>query len=675
MVKQYFSDVHIVLIKYLLDKIGKLRNRHFFVIDLIIVVLSPLLTLYIILDQQINFSEYLLPLISVTILFAIIKFNIFYFFGLYRSYWKKASIDDMTKLIFIALNSALLQYIMFTLLKSFSFGWLELNILPHFFSIIECFIALTLVAISRFSIRLSQRSAERFYLIKNFRSANTLIVGAGDAGVNMAEELQRHPKVGLIPVAFVDDNKDKHGFRIRGLEVKGGREAIPQIVEQYGIKKILIAIPSAPGLVIREILEICRQVNVETFTMPGLFEIVGGKVTIDHIRKIEIEDLLRREAIQTDVEKVSNFLTGKKVLITGAGGSIGGELCRQIINVYPSEILLLGHGENSIFEIEFELRERISKIISNGRVIKLRSRIADLRFIDRLENVFKEFNPDVVIHAAAHKHVPLMEENPSEAITNNVLGTKNLVEVSLKFNIKNFVLISTDKAVNPTSIMGASKRLAEMIVRNAAISSGYRYCAVRFGNVLGSRGSVVKTFRKQLEKGGPLTVTHPDIVRYLITIPEAVQLVLQASVLGKGGEIFMLDMGEPIKIVDLAKDLIKLSGLVEGKDIKIVFTGLRPGEKLYEELFIKGESYEKTVHEKIFIARNSSETIIENLIPRIESLIRSAQTGNYTEMLQGLMNLLPEYSPEKNNIYNLEKLTLENKSLFALSLNKKVSLF
>jgi FlaA1/EpsC-like NDP-sugar epimerase len=662
-------------IKYLLDKTGKLRNRHFFLIDLIIVLFSPLLTLYISLDEQINFHKYLLPLISVTILFAIIKFNIFYFFGLYRSYWKKASIDDMAKLIFIAFNSALLQYIMFTLLKSFSFQWLELNILPHFFSIIECFIALTLVAASRFSIRLSQRSAERFYLTKNFQSAKTLIIGAGDAGVNMAEELQRHPKVGLIPVAFVDDNKDKHGFRIRGLEVKGGRDVIPQVVDQYGIKKILIAMPSVPGLVIREIMEICRQVNVETFTVPGLFEIVGGKVTIDHIRKIEIEDLLRREIIQTDIEKVSGFLTGKKVLITGAGGSIGSELCRQIINVCPSEILLLGHGENSIFEIEYELKERISKINSTGRVIKLRSRIADLRFIDRLENIFNEFHPDVVIHTAAHKHVPLMEENPSEAITNNVLGTKNLVEVSLKFNIKNFVLISTDKAVNPTSIMGASKRLAEMIVRNAAIISGYSYCAVRFGNVLGSRGSVVRIFKKQLEKGGPITVTHPDIIRYLITIPEAVQLVLQASVLGKGGEIFMLDMGKPIKIVDLAKDLIKLSGFVEGRDIQIVFTGLRPGEKLFEELFVGGENYEKTVHEKIFIARNSSDLVVGNLIPRIESLIKSAQEDNYSEMLQGLMNLLPEYSPEKNHIDNLEKLTLANKSLFTLSLNKKVSLF
>jgi FlaA1/EpsC-like NDP-sugar epimerase len=645
---------------FLLNQTGKLRNRHFFLIDIIIVLFSPLLTLFITSDGQIDFSIYLLPLIAATILFAIVKFNIFYFFGLYRSFWKKASIDDLAKLIFISFNTTLIQYILFTLLKSFSFNWLEIGILPHFFSMIDCFIALTFVAISRFSIRLSQRSSERFYLAKNFQGANTLIIGAGDAGVNMAEELQRHPKVGLIPVAFVDDNKEKHGFRIRGLEVKGGRDVIPEIVEEYGIKKILIAMPSVPGLIIREILEICRQVNVETFTMPGLFEIVGGKVSIDHIRKVEIEDLLRRETIQTDIEKVSNYLSGKKVLITGAGGSIGSELCRQIINFFPSEILLLGHGENSIFEIEYELEERITKINSNGQVIKLSSRIADLRFIDRLENVFNEFNPDVVIHAAAHKHVPLMEDNPSEAITNNVLGTKNLVDVSLKFNVRNFVLISTDKAVRPTSIMGASKRLAELIVHNAAISSGYRYCAVRFGNVLGSRGSVIKTFKKQLEKGGPITVTHPDIIRYMITIPEAVQLVLQASVLSKGGEIFMLDMGKPIKIVDLAKDLIKLSGFVEGKDIKIVFTGLRPGEKLFEELFVTGESYEKTVHEKIFIARNSSDLVVDNLIPRIESLIKSAQKDNYSEMLQGLMHLLPAYSPEKNHIDNLDRMALLN---------------
>jgi FlaA1/EpsC-like NDP-sugar epimerase len=662
-------------IKFLLDQTGKLRNRHFFLFDIVVVLCSPLLTLFISLDWQIDFSVYLLPIIAVTILFTIIKFNIFYFFGLYRSFWKKASIDDLAKLIFIAINTAVLQYIIFTLLRNFSFSWLELNILPRYFSIIDCFIALTFVATSRFSIRISQRSAERFYLAKNFQNANTLIVGAGDAGVNMAEELQRHPKVGLIPVAFVDDNKEKHGFRIRGLEVKGGRNLIPEIVKKYGVKKILIAMPSAPGLVIREIMEICAQVNVETFTMPGLFEIVGGKVTIDHIRKIEIEDLLRRETIQTNIEKVSNFLSGKKVLITGAGGSIGSELCRQIINVCPSEILLLGHGENSIFEIDYELKERISKINSTGRNIKLRSRIADLRFMERLENIFEEFKPDVVIHAAAHKHVPLMEENPSEAITNNVLGTKNLVDVSLKFNIKNFVLISTDKAVNPTSIMGASKRLAEMIVHNAAINTGFCYCAVRFGNVLGSRGSVIKTFKKQLEKGGPITVTHPDIIRYLITIPEAVQLALQASVLGKGGEIFMLDMGKPIKIVDLAKDLIKLSGLEEGKDIKIVFTGLRPGEKLYEELFVDGENYEKTVHEKIFIARNSSDLVVENLIPRIECLIQSAIINNYSEILLGLMNLLPEYSPGKNHIDNIEKMPVSNQALFSLSLSKKISLF
>jgi FlaA1/EpsC-like NDP-sugar epimerase len=660
-------------VKFLLNQTEKLRNRHFFLIDVIIVLFCPLLTLFIGLDGQIDFSIYLLPLIAVTILFAIIKFNIFYFFGLYRSFWKKASIDDLAKLIFIAFNTALLQYIIFTLLRSLSFQWMEFSILPHFFSIIDSTIALTLVATSRFSIRLSQRSAERFYLAKNFQNANTLIVGAGDAGVNMAEELQRHPKVGLIPVAFVDDNKEKHGFRIRGLEVKGDRYLIPEIVAKYGIKKVLIAMPSVPGLVIREIMEICSQVNVETFTMPGLFEIIGGKVSIDHIRKIEIEDLLRRETIQTDIEKVNNFLTGKRILISGAGGSIGSELGRQIINFCPSEILLLGHGENSIFEIEYELQERISKINFVGHNVKLISKIADLRFRDRLEFIFDEFKPDVVIHAAAHKHVPLMEANPSEAITNNVQGTKNLVDVSLKFNVRNFILISTDKAVNPTSVMGASKRLAEMIVHNAAIKSGFCYSAVRFGNVLGSRGSVIKTFKKQLEKGGPITVTHPEIIRYLITIPEAVQLVLQASVLGKGGEIFMLDMGKPIKIIDLAKDLIKLSGLVEGRDIQIVFTGLRPGEKLFEELFVSGENYERTVHEKIFIARNSSDFVVDNFIPRIESLISSAKENCYSDMLQKLMELLPEYMPGADNIAKLHTETL-NKPLFTLSLNKKVSL-
>jgi FlaA1/EpsC-like NDP-sugar epimerase len=440
-------------------------------------------------------------------------------------------------------------------------------------------------------------------------------------------------------VGFVDDDPHKISTRIRGLPVLGKRSDILDIVREYHIHQVVIAMPTASGQVIREIKDLCEKARVKTRIIPGMYELLDGKVSVNQIRDVEIEDLLRRDAVQTDMVAVRALLTGKRVLITGAGGSIGGELCRQVLRCEPAQMVLLGHGENSIFAIYHEL---ITYIRREKLDVQINAVIADVRFERRIEEIVQLYQPDIIFHAAAHKHVPLMEQNPVEAITNNVMGTRNVLRAALKAGVERFVMISTDKAVNPTSLMGASKRAAELLVHQAAAQSGKPYGAVRFGNVLGSRGSVVLTFKQQIAAGGPVTVTDPEMTRFFMTIPEAVQLVLQAAILGQGGEVFVLDMGQPVKIMDLARDLIELSGLRLGHDIDIEFTGMRPGEKLYEELFIPGENYERTRHQKIFIAANASHFLPSELETRIEGLIDAALTDP-TSIKRELRNLIPEY--------------------------------
>ncbi|MDZ4712106.1 MAG: nucleoside-diphosphate sugar epimerase/dehydratase [bacterium] len=590
------------------------------------------------LDGKINFDEYFTGLVWCTLIFLVLKISLFYKLGLYKRYWNSASIDELAKLIYIVFWAIVLQTTFFIVFNNLNILYFET--LPLSTPLLDGIITFFFVAGVRFSIRLSERLNERRKI--SYHGERVLVVGSGKAGNSIVQEMQRNPQLGLNPVGFVDDDIEKKGLKIRGLPVMGTRHSLPEVIAKMDINKVIIAMPTAPGSEIRDIVSICRNSGVQARTIPGIYEILDEKVRIDSIRQVQIEDLLRREPVKTDTNKVKDFLKGKKVLVTGSGGSIGSELCRQIIKCNPSELILLGQGENSIFDIQYEVLKRLS--ITNGKKLdtQVKTIIANIRSYNRLDNIFMEHQPDVIFHAAAHKHVPIMEMNSCEAISNNIKGTQNLIDLALKHNVEHFVYISTDKAVNPSSIMGASKRVAEMIVLKAARVYGKNYSAVRFGNVLGSRGSVVLTFKRQIAEGGPVTITHPDMQRFFMTIPEAVQLVLQASVIGKGGEIFVLDMGKPVKVLDLAKDIIRLSGYEVEKDIKIIHTGLRPGEKLYEELFIEGEIYEKTIHEKILIATNASHFISDNFDENLEALL-SRKYDDRDTIISMLKRLVPEY--------------------------------
>lgn len=635
-----------MLENFLNNRLLKLRNRHFLLFDCIFLLISPLLALELRLDGQVDFQLYLNPLVSCTFVFLAIDLLVFYKLGLYNRYWNSASIDELAKLIYIIFWALIIQTTVFIIFNRIEI--LNFEILPLSLPLLNGIISFFFVTGARFSIRLIERLNERRKI--SYHGERVLVVGSGKAGNSIVQEMQRNPQLGLNPVAFVDDDIEKKGLKIRGIPVLGTRHSLPEIITKMDINKVIIAMPTAPGSEIRDIVSICRKTGVQARTIPGIYEILDEKVRIDSIRQVQIEDLLRREPVKTDFKKVEDFLKGKKILITGSGGSIGSELCRQIIKCHPSEIILLGQGENSIFDIQHEILKRLS--LTNGKLhsTKVNTVIANIRSFNRLDKIFEEFEPDVIFHAAAHKHVPMMEMNSCEAISNNIKGTQNLIDLSLKHNVGHFVFISTDKAVNPSSIMGASKRVSEMLVLKAARVYGKNYSAVRFGNVLGSRGSVVLTFKRQIAEGGPVTITHPDIQRYFMTIPEAVQLVLQASVIGNGGEIFVLDMGEPVKVLDLAKDIIRLSGYEVDKDIKIVQTGLRPGEKLYEELFIPGELYEKTIHEKILIATNASHFIPENFDYNLETLLEKRYDSDKELIVSMLKKLVPEYLSEEQQI-------------------------
>ena len=616
--------------------IFRLRNRHFFYLDFLIFLCTPALALVLRTDG-LSITRYWESLLVVTIVFSIIKVTVFLGLRLYQHYWRYASIEELATFALAGVITAGFQVAaMFLWLRPM--GLIDPSF-PRSIPFLDVLLAVPLAGILRYSVRYMDHRQRRN---RAGRAVRAIVAGAGDAGVMIVRELLRNPQLGITPVAFIDDDTQKHHIRIQGLTVRGGRVDIPRLARELQANQVIMAMPSAPGKEIREIVAICEAAHLQTKIIPGIYELLDGAVSVKQLRDVRIEDLLRREPVQTDVEAVRASLVGKRVLITGGGGSIGSELCRQVWRCGPAQLILLGHGENSVFEAYHDLRRL------GVPAERLTALIADVRFPELIETLIQQHRPDVIFHAAAHKHVPLMEMNPAEAITNNVMGTRNLLQAALAANVERFVMISTDKAVNPTSVMGASKRVAELLVHRAARQSGRPYVAVRFGNVLGSRGSVVLTFQKQIAAGGPVTVTDPEMTRFFMTIPEAVQLVLQASVIGKGGEVFVLDMGEQVKIVDLARDLIELSGLEVGRDIDIVYTGLRPGEKMYEELFIPGEDYHRTEHEKLFIAANASRLVPDDLEESISALMSSAQRNDREAIIRGLCNLIPEFQPMAN---------------------------
>ncbi len=627
-----------------------LRVRYLMAIDLACIIAAVMFAFMIRYEALVSLWPYLERNWTFLVVAPLVRLPVYYATGLYNRLWRYASMAELRIILMVGvLCTALIGVVNFWVLAGLE-PWLPTAV-RHMSSrsvwLTEGFVSLGFLANSRLLLRLLQERLQPTDLarLRTFvqNPSRVLIVGAGDAGARVVREMQANPGIGMRPVGLVDDDPAKHRLRVHGVPVLGGRYAIPELVRQEKVNQIIIAMPTAPGKEIREIVHICEETGISPRTIPGIYELLDGTVSLTQLRSVDIEDLLRREPIQTDIAAVRELLRGKRVLVTGGGGSIGSELCRQILRCRPAELVLLGHGENSIFEITNELRRTAAAEL--GGKVRIRSLIADIRFAERISALFRSVQPQVVFHAAAHKHVPLMEENPAEAITNNVLGTRNVLAAARAANVERFVMISTDKAVNPTSIMGASKRAAELLVHQTAEQTGKPYVAVRFGNVLGSRGSVVLTFKQQIAAGGPVTVTDPEMKRFFMTIPEAVQLVLQAGVLGHGGEVFLLDMGEPVKIVDLAHDLVKLSGLEIGRDIDIIFTGLRPGEKLFEELFVPGEKYHRTQHEKIFIAANASSFVPDDLGESIEVLEQAAAADDRMAIVRGLQGMIPEFKP------------------------------
>jgi FlaA1/EpsC-like NDP-sugar epimerase len=605
----------------------RFRNRYLLASDAILLALLPF-AVYALRFESLTWSaEHFSTAWAFALVMLPLEIAILLGFGLYRRLWKFASIWEL-KLIFAAgVTAAIVAWVVGVFALPMS-GLSPVRV-PLSVLVMYSIFTIAVVAAPRLMLRMTGRThpARR----PGDGERRVLIAGAGEAGQMVVKEIEANPQLGLIAVGFVDDDHSKLGLRLGNLRVLGTLSEMRTIAEKERVEELIIAMPRAPGTAVRRVVRAAYEAGLHTRTVPGLFEILDGRVSVAALREVQIEDLLRRDPVQTDLEAVRRLAEGRSVLVTGAGGSIGSELCRQLVALSPKELILLGHGENEIFEILHELRDEAPGMI-------LHPVIADIRDRQRMRRIFERFKPHAVFHAAAHKHVPLMEDNVIEAVSNNVLGTRNVVDAAIGNGTQHFVLISTDKAVRPTNVMGATKRVAEYIVQNAAYAHKRHFVSVRFGNVLGSRGSVVPTFLRQIQGGGPVTVTHPEMRRYFMTIPEAVQLVLQAGAQGRGGELFVLDMGEPVKIVDLARDMIRLSGLEEGTDIEIKFSGIRPGEKLYEEMFFNHEIAEPTEHPKVLRSRNGMSPSGTDL--SIGELIDAALGEASDEWLRGTLKML-----------------------------------
>ena len=557
----------------------------------------------------------------------VIKPCVFLISGLYKNLWRYASLQDAIEIFKVITISSVMAVFSVMYLYHFSS-------FPRSIFLLDWFLLFFMVSSSRLVWRIYR---ETYYIPHAGKGRNTLIVGAGEAGSMLLKEMRKQRRSEYQVVGFIDDDREKHGMRLHRVPVLGDIDHLKAIVRKYKIEEIIIAIPSARGKMLRRIVAFCEKAKVRVKTLPCINDIIHGKISVSQIKSVDIEDLLGREPVVLDGKSISGYLTGKKILITGAAGSIGSEIGRQVAKFKPAKIILFDSAETPLFYAEKELMNQFPDV-------QLIPVVGDIRNNSRVEEVIGEFKPEVVFHAAAYKHVPMMEYNPVEAVSNNIGGTKILADAAHRFGISHFVMVSTDKAVNPTNVMGASKRAAEIYVQALAQKSTTKFTTVRFGNVLGSNGSVIEIFKEQIKRGGPITVTDPQMLRYFMTIPEAAQLVLQAACFGKGGEIFVLDMGEPVRIVDLAEELIRLSGLVPYEDIDIVFSGLRPGEKLFEELLVEGEGIKPTSHEKIKIA-NAVVADLAAVSADLEELFGAADSSDIAGLMKTMSRLVPEFAP------------------------------
>ncbi|MFJ8234256.1 polysaccharide biosynthesis protein [Ureibacillus sp. NPDC094379] len=579
----------------------KLRYTTFFILDSVIVLCSIFFCFWILHPNLSIFSHSLIVVSAITLLIS--HHIAAHFFHLYDQIWSVASVRELLTIFYaITISVASASFVQLLLANDIYMRLMVITWLLH----------IVLIGGSRFILRIAH---DRTPIKPKGDLKRVLIVGAGQAGTMLVKNIQHNEHPEYHPIAFVDDDPNKQNLTLMNVKVSGTVQDIPTIVKEKGIDEIILAIPSLGKFGIKEIYNICATTKAKVKIMPRIEDVMTGKVSVNEMQEVKIEDLLGREEVKLDMVAISKKLTGKTILVTGAGGSIGSEICRQVMKFKPKMLLLLGHGENSIYTINMELTEKYN---GDTQIVPI---IADVQDRGRIFDVVAQFRPDVIYHAAAHKHVPLMEFNPKEAVKNNIFGTKNVADASHEFGVANFVLISTDKAVNPPNVMGSTKRIAEMVVQNLATRSKTTFAAVRFGNVLGSRGSVVPRFRAQIAAGGPITVTHPDITRYFMTIPEASRLVLQAGTLARGGEVFVLDMGESVKIVDLARNLIRLSGFKED-EIKIEFSGLRPGEKMYEELLNPEEIQEEHIYPKIHVGKANpmDNNALQELLIKLQTL-------------------------------------------------------
>lgn len=591
------------------------RYTSLFIIDSLIILSATYLCYLFLLPFDNIMSNRLLLLMTITLFIAHHSFA--WHYGLYRKVWAYASVHELKSIV----KAVTLTMFVATVMQYIQTGGVFVRIL----ALTWMFLILFLGA-SRFSFRLYHEREPRK---GEGQLSRTIVVGAGEAGRMIVRQMKQNPQWGRKPILFIDDDRRKWGLEIFGLGVAGPISEIPRLAAHNEIDQIVIAIPSLSKREMAEVTKLCIETGLKVQTIPRIEDLMVGKVKVSDIRDVKIEDLLGREEVRLDMEALTEKIAGKSIMVTGAGGSIGSEICRQISVFKPARLLLLGHGENSIYTIDRELREKVPQEIDIVPII------ADIQDRERIFEMVGKFKPDIIYHAAAHKHVPLMEANPLEAVKNNIFGTKNVAEAADRHGVGNFVMISTDKAVNPPNIMGASKRFAEMIVQNLAVSSDTTFAAVRFGNVLGSRGSVVPLFREQIAKGGPVTITDPKMTRYFMTIPEASRLVIQAGMLASGGEVFVLDMGEPVKIVDLARNMIRLSGFEED-EIQIKYTGMRPGEKLYEELLDPSEIQSEKVFAKIHIGKATPVSQVE--ISRILKKLPEMEEQEIRDTLLKLAN-------------------------------------